>query len=157
MQTVLSSHCSWHGRSGRRDDAPPGGLVLLVAAVVFCGCGQPGTSPPAAKQQADGQQQQSVRLLIDWGTEEKQREADIPWKDGMTALDALLSLDSPDLAVRHRGRGMTAFVEAIGGVENTGSGKNWLFFVNDQMSEKGAGVVELKAGDTVLWKYSAEK
>ena len=73
----------------------------------------------------------------------------------MTVLDALLAAQKNPRGIRlkTRGSGQTAFVEKIDDLKNEGSGRNWIFRVNGKLSNRGCGVVPLKSGDTILWKF----
>lgn len=81
--------------------------------------------------------------------------ADVPWRPGDTVLDATRAagLYAPDLwASQWRGEGEMAFLTELGGVPNEGAdGRNWLFSVNGELADRGAGAVELQANDRVLW------
>ncbi|NIO34142.1 MAG: DUF4430 domain-containing protein [Planctomycetales bacterium] len=116
----------------------------------------------AARSQNDGlvaveRAADSIRVTLDFGDQAAGRWEDVPWQEGMTVLDALLALKSSGVVVQYRGRGGTAFVESVNGVRNSGSGFNWLYYVNHKKADRGAGAYLLKKGDLILWKYSAEK
>ena len=48
--------------------------------------------------------------------------------------------------------GMGKFIEEINGVKNNGE-QNWIYYVNGKKAEIGISNYEIKAGDTVSWKY----
>jgi hypothetical protein len=113
-------------------------LVLSLAGVVF------------------GQEASSVRLTIDYGDGVQKTFAMLTWKDKMTVFDALKAAEqhSRGIRVSHTGIGETVFITAIDDRENEGAGeRNWRYTVNDQPARYSAGVAELKAGDTVVWRF----
>jgi hypothetical protein len=99
----------------------------------------------------------TIRVAFDFHGEAAGQQRDVVWQEGMTVLDALLALEPSGIVVRHRGSGGRAFIESVNGVKNSGSGPNWLFYVNDKKAERGAGAYPLQKGNTVLWKYTEEK
>ena len=52
-----------------------------------------------------------------------------------------------------KGTGRSTLVTKIGDLANEGSGKNWLYYVNDKPGEESAAIHEIKADDTVLWRF----
>jgi hypothetical protein len=53
------------------------------------------------------------------------------------------------------GQGASAFVTAIGGIENEGpQGRNWTFEVNGQPGDRSAAITPVESGDSVLWKFT---
>lgn len=123
-------------------------LLVIIAWAMFPG----GEPPPAALPVAASDDQ--VELTIDFGDGEPRRRQ-VAWAANvMSALQAA-GAESQRLAPRVRGQGPTAFVEAIGGVENEGpEGKNWTYEVNGTPGDRSAGVAELSPGDRVLWKFT---
>ena len=99
----------------------------------------------------------TVRLTIDFGQRQRQF-AEIPWREGMTVMDAMQAAASrPNgLAYKSRGTGPSAFVSSIEGVKNQGTGRNsksWIYNVNDQQGKKSAGLRRLGPYDRILWKF----
>lgn len=61
------------------------------------------------------------------------------------------------LEFKNSGRGETAFVNSINGVDNErAAGSNWLFFVNNELANSGSDVIKLKDGDRVTWRFSSK-
>ncbi len=135
-------------------------MTMLVAGLGGCrdlaDLRMPTTSPPTTSQ-SPGEAVGTVRVLIQIDSETEPKDLEIPWRKGTTAFDALLALKAQGIEIRHRGSGATAFVESIDGVENTGSGRNWLFYVNEKKGKQGSGASTLQAGDVVLWTYTDDK
>ncbi|MCE9546561.1 MAG: DUF4430 domain-containing protein [Planctomycetia bacterium] len=113
----------------------------------------PATEAPAAQATA-----KTVSLTIDFGDSPAKEFAGIPWTEGMTVLDAMVEARRLGLLkFEEHGTGQTAFVESINGRKNAGAAatdRNWLFSVNGQQGDEGAGVVRIQSGDRVLWKFA---
>lgn len=120
---------------------------FVVLAILL---GSVPVSPAAAAQKAP-----TVQLVVDYGDGAEVRFKALPWKEGMTVLDAL------NLAQAHRhgitfvtrGKGSSALVTKIGDQANEGSGKNWLYSVNEKRGEVSAGLQKVEPRDTVLWRF----
>lgn len=114
-------------------------LLILLAAV-----------PLSAAEPA-------VSLTVAYGDGVEKKFTALPWKEGLTVLDALnaAAKHSRGIKVDRRGNGEFAFVTAIDELKNDG-GKNWIYLVNDKAADKSCGIYPLKAGDAVLWKFTAD-
>jgi hypothetical protein len=79
----------------------------------------------------------------------------IAWKSGMTVMDAMLAAKKHPrgISFEHKGKGATALLTKIDDTENEGRGRNWLYRVNGEPGDRSIGIFELKAGDTILWKF----
>ncbi|MEO8494364.1 MAG: DUF4430 domain-containing protein [Planctomycetota bacterium] len=119
---------------------------LVMTAFAF----QVGGSPSVAADKPD-----PVRLVIDYNDGVEKRFNAIAWKPGMTVMDAMLAAQEHPRGIRfeHKGKGATVLLTKIDDVENEGSGRNWLYRVNGKPGDRSIGILELKAGDTVLWKF----
>jgi hypothetical protein len=97
----------------------------------------------------------AVRLVVDYGDGVQVHFTALSWKQGMTVVDALAAAQKHPRGFKltQKGRGASAMITGIGGLENEGNGKNWLFSVNDKQADVGAGSYELKSGDVVLWEF----
>ena len=99
----------------------------------------------------------TVRLTIDYGDGVQKTFAALPWKDKLTVFNALKAAEEHPRGIRvsSTGSGETTFITAIDGQENEGAGqRNWRYTVNDQPARYSAGVMELKSGDSVLWRFA---
>ena len=119
-----------------------GALLVLIPALLIA------AEPRAA----------TVRLVVDYGDGVETHFTAIPWRKGMTVLDALKAAQMHRRGIKfaQRGSGSSALITKIGDVENEGGGqtsKNWMYRVNDKPAEVGAGVLELTPGDVILWKF----
>ena len=130
---------------------PPGftrrwwfGLVMTALA---CVSGGPSL---AAAAETD-----TVRLVIDYNDGVEKHFNAIAWNSGMTVLEVMLAAKKHPrgISFEHKGKGATVLLTKIDDVENEGRGRNWLYRVNDKPADRSMGIFELKAGDTVLWKF----
>lgn len=99
----------------------------------------------------------AVRLTIDYGDGVQKTFVALPWKDKLTVFDALQAAERHPRGIRlaYTGKGDTTFVTAIDGQENEGADqRNWRYTVNDQPARYSAGVMELKNGDSVVWRFA---
>ncbi|MFQ5424352.1 MAG: DUF4430 domain-containing protein [Phycisphaerae bacterium] len=134
------------GRMGLR-------FVLLVLSVV---------AVPAVLAAVGGDpagQKQAVRLIVDYGDGVEKHFTAIPWKKGMTVLEALKAAASHrhGIVFKHRGRGETALLTQIDDLKNAGAGadrKNWIYWVNEKPADKSFGLYALRPKDVVRWKYA---
>jgi len=97
-----------------------------------------------------------VRLTIDYGDGVQKTFSALEWKDKMTVFDALEAAEKHvrGIKVKHTGAGETVFITAIDDAVNEGrGGRNWRYTVNDERASTSAGVAEVKAGDTILWRF----
>lgn len=124
-------------------------LAFAISIYAVAGCDSTATTQKA--EQGVG----SVALKIDFGSEKASIETDVVCSPETTVLGVLDRAQNMDeLKFAYRGSGETAFVTAIGGVENEGvSGKNWIYRVNGETGDRSAGVYQLDPGDRVLWSF----
>lgn len=100
----------------------------------------------------------TLRMVIDYGDGVEKHFTAIPFKQGMTALDALKYAQKHPRGIKFEGTGSgaTYFITSLDGIENQageGQDKNWIFSVNDKKGNKSCAVTELKPTDVVRWKY----
>ena len=125
-------------------------LAALLLSIIGCDA-QPIESKSESKQI-------SVNLDVDFQGVAENIQLNASLDSDKTVLDLLLyGKSNGKLDFKYRGDGETAFVESINGIENQmGDGSNWVFHVNGEMSQEGAGATKLSDRDSVLWKFSAE-
>jgi hypothetical protein len=131
--------------------------VILLAAI----CAVSAASAAGADRRAQPQTK-TVRLAIDFGDGAEKVFAAVPWTSGQTVMDALAWADKHPRGIdlKTSGSGLSAFVRSIDGLENEGGGataRNWLFRLNDKLSNVGAGTCEVQAGDEIRWKFGVYK
>jgi hypothetical protein len=129
---------------------------LLLAAALFLGSTVASVGRPAVVHADDPvPPPASVRMVIDYGDGVEKHFTALAWKEGMTVLDALVAAQEHPRGIKftHRGSDATAFLTQIDELKNEGSGRNWVFRVNDKLATKSFAIFGVKAGDTILWKF----
>ncbi len=112
--------------------------------------------------EAEASQSDSVSISIR-GDEEKGEiiaSTTFEWINGDTVLDLLKQVTrSERIPLQVRGMGMFAYVEGIANLFEFDHGpeSGWLFKVNGELAQKGAGSVKLAKGDTVEWFYTVKQ
>jgi hypothetical protein len=109
--------------------------------------------------QAADPAQKTVKVVVDFSDGVEWHFTAVPWAEGMTVMDTLEAAPKGPrgLSYKSRGSGETAFVTEIAevaGEGGTGRKRNWIYKVNGELAQRGAGVVTIKPGDTVKWTYS---
>ncbi|MGD9722261.1 MAG: DUF4430 domain-containing protein [Pirellulales bacterium] len=137
LTSTLPPAMRWAGRVAA-------GLLVTMLAVTAASA-----APPKAT---------TVRLIVDYGDGVEVHFKAIPWRDGMTVLDALAAArkHARGISFNQRGSGSSALITQIGDVKNQGGAadsKNWLYYVNEAAAEDGAGVHAIKQGDVILWRF----
>jgi|GEM_PF-3289737 len=90
-----------------------------------------------------------LRIVIDGVFQEYELEI-IPQKT--TVLDLLLQARQKyGLEFSYRGEGPSAFIESIAGISN--SERYWLYYINGEFAQRGAGSQKVKEGDLIEWRY----
>ena len=138
MSSEISCWTSWLSRQ------------VALLAIVFAVAGL--LAAATAAQDAPP----SVRLTIDYGDGVQKTFSALEWTEKMTVFAALQAAEKHPrgIKVRHTGAGETVFITAIDDLANEGQGgKNWRYTVSDKPARTSAGVAELKAGDTILWRF----
>ena len=133
-------------------------LVASLGALHGCDTGAPkkGDTSPNQPAKSVKSTEKTVQISIDTQESSDIWEQSVPWTEGLTVFELLLEQAEAhqELDVKAKGVGETGFVKAIFGIENDqASGRAWIYYVNDEMGEVGAGVKDLIPGDQVLWKY----
>jgi hypothetical protein len=113
--------------------------LALIAVAGFGGCGF-----------GEGEEQEGsaeLRVTRDFGHEEIAADELDTIHEDETVMRLLQSRHEVD--TRFGGK----FVEAIDGVEGSGSGgsRDWFYFVNGMLADRGAGDWEVQSGDVVQW------
>ncbi len=124
------------------------GWVGLLC-IVSLGCGTKPETKPTSERSSLG----DIAVTIEFPDgKDSIKEVVDSAREGDTVLDVLQQLKL--VSVESHGTGGNAFVTKIGDLE-TSAGEGWLFYVNDQWADRGAGAFELHKGDTVRWKYGS--
>jgi len=112
------------------------------------------TTTTTAKQQAA-----SVSFAIDgsaavsYGYNVSMPARSMALNDGDSVLDLL---KRSGVTVKYRGSGMTAYVEAINGLEEKacGGGSGWVYEINGGRVPRSCDVIKPENGDVIVWKYT---
>jgi len=97
-----------------------------------------------------------VTLTVDYGDGVQKVFPEIPYQDEMTVFDVMkFAQQHPrGISCKVRGKDSTALLTQIDDLSNQGArAKNWVFRVNGKLGKTSFGVVSLKPGDIVLWKF----
>lgn len=124
--------------------------ILITLALLVPVAADNNDSKPAKRTASP-----AVVLTIDYGDGAQKRFPAVPWQSDMTVLDALVWAKNHPHGIKfnHRGKGALAMVGQIDDVKNSGSGKNWIFYVNEKLSEKSCGASKLASADKILWRF----
>jgi hypothetical protein len=105
---------------------------------------------------------QVVQLTIDFGDGAQKRFTAIPFRDGMTVLEVLEAAKAYPHGITFASRGSGAMtlitkIDDVANQEGSAGAKNWLFFVNDKLADRGCGAASVKPGDSILWRYQVKE
>jgi Domain of unknown function (DUF4430) len=119
-------------------------------------------APGLPTRSATGGEEQTVRLIVDYGDGASKTVADLPWAKGNTVLDALKAATTRPhgISFSYTGSGDSAVLTKIDDVANQGGGagkKNWQYSVNGNYGDRSFAIFELQAQDTVVWRLTAEQ
>ena len=145
-------------------ELPRRALILVIlglsALTSHLGAASPLAGAETPSRDGGGPRAKTVCLTIDYGDGFQKRYPSVPWKAQMTIADVLQYAQKHPRGIRivGRGKGETAMLTAIDGLENQGSrGKNWLFRVNDKLGTQSYAATRLAEGDAVLWAFDEYK
>ncbi|MDQ0229627.1 DUF4430 domain-containing protein [Metabacillus malikii] len=115
----------------------------------------PKQKAPAPAPKEEPKQTVTVQIVGDSGTILPSTKVEL--KDNQTVLDVTLSiLKQKGIPISVRGSGATAYVEGINNLFEFDRGpySGWTVKLNGSMIPKSSGVVKVKNGDTVQWRYT---
>lgn len=124
-------------------------FIWSMLVMLFCSAAI-AQEPAAAK---------TVQLTIDYGDGSQKVFTALEWKEKQTVLDVLQAAEkhARGIKVKHRGSGAALFVTTIDEVANEGVGSNWLYEVNGTPGDRSCALLEVQAGDKVLWKFGKKR
>jgi hypothetical protein len=135
-------------------------FFVVGLTCLFGGCEQSGNS---TIEPATGKVAGTVQLEIDFKSERKNINADVPCSEDSTVFTILERAQNlGDVKFKATGQSDPAstFVNSIGGVENLAAkGDNWIYLVNEELGDKSSALYSVKPGDEVTWvfgKYEPE-
>lgn len=113
---------------------------------------------PTLAAERQPQEEPTVKLVIDFGDGVEKHFTALPWREGMTVLDAMQAAARHPRGIRfqYTGEGKTAFLTSIDDVANEGAERNWIYRVNEDRGDRSIGVKTLSINDVVYWKFGAE-
>ena len=128
-------------------------LLLLISAL-----GLIAEERPAPRLDLDPSATDQTIRLTHRSAAGREASIDVPWRPGLTVADATQVAGRLEPRVWQsawEGEGKMAFLTQLGGVRNEGGdGRNWLFSVNGERSDRGAGAVAVGPDDRVLWELA---
>lgn len=95
---------------------------------------------------------QKITVEIDYGGVQQNRKVEIPWKQGITALEALQSVAK----VETRKIGEHLLVTSIDGVEGKKGDKAWYYDISGKRATSFANKCILREGDHMRWEYTKD-
>lgn len=133
--------------------------IIIGAGIIIIICGWLAFSNhlwqtnPSGKNNGVLETEKLITLVIDDGIKEP-----VTFKtdfvEGMNAFDLLKEgAEKSALSLKTKNYDMGVFIEAISGTENGQDGKYWLYYVNGKMPMIAADKQELRAADTVEFKF----
>lgn len=126
---------------------------LMVRAILMLAALPAGGLNGLAQER--GEKPKTVRLTIDYGDGVLKVFTRLECKEDATVFDILQQAAKHPRGIRvsHKGSGDATFITAIDDVKNEGRGRNWTYEVNEKAGEASAGLVRVKPGDSILWRF----
>ena len=130
---------------------PCRGWQLLAVALLAVGS----VAVAAVGGRAADEAKTTVTLIVDYGDGVEKHFSQIAATPGMTVLQVLEAAQKHPRGIKlvYRGRGETAFLTQIDDLANEGRGKNWTYRVNGELPPRSFALCEVRAGDTILWRF----
>lgn len=139
-------------------------VVVAMLFAVAIGCHERASEKPLANNanMANAAAAQVVQLTIDFGDGAQKRFTAIAFREAMTVLDALEAAKAHPHGVTFASRGSGAMtlitkIDDVANQEGAEGAKNWLFFVDDKLADRGCGAASVKPGDSILWRYQVKE
>ena len=130
-------------------------VSVLILACLLGGCLRDATSGDGLGDPQLSGATGTCHLLIQFGDDRPEKQFELSCPEGGTVMDLLQSAAADRrIELDATGRGATAFVRAIDGVANQGGSRhNWVYYRNDQLGDRGAGVCPVQQGDRIRWTF----
>ena len=126
-------------------------VSFLIACTFLAGCD---SQPEIEQVQETPQVAGTVTVVIDFNGRKPKKEILVDVEDDTVMSILTRARDKGQLEFVSRGKGETAFVSAIDGVENEkAAGDNWTYRVNGQLGDRSCGVFQVKSQDEILWLF----
>jgi hypothetical protein len=140
-------------------------LAGVAIALVNHQAAPPGTAAGAVGDwiPSDVPQGETVALEIDFGNGASKQIAALPWRTGMTVVQAMEAARDfrPGIAFTQDGAGASGLLTSIDGLKSEGAGgRNWRYRVvdldgSDRYGEVSFCLEPLQPGMGVLWEFAA--
>jgi hypothetical protein len=129
--------------------------VIAVAALLFAAAGW-------GSHSATGSEDDTVRLVVDYGDGAAKTVSNLAWAKGNTILDAMKAATARPhgISFSYTGSGDTAVLTKIDDVQNQGGGtgkKNWQYWVDGNYGDRSFAAFELQAHDVIVWRFTTEQ
>lgn len=126
-------------------------VVLLAITAGWASC-------PAA----ESAEEETVRLIVDYGDGAAKTLTNLPWAKGATVLDVMNAATTRPhgISFSFAGSGVSAVLTKIDDVANQGGGagkKNWRYWVNGSYGDRSFATFELQAQALVVWRFTTEQ
>ncbi len=95
---------------------------------------------------------QNITVEIDYGGVQQNRDVEIKWKQGITALEALQSVAQ----IKTRQIGEFILVTSLDGVEGQAGDKVWYYYINGKRATSFANKNVLNEDDCMRWEYTKD-
>jgi hypothetical protein len=130
-------------------------FAVIAAALLIGGYGSLSRSAVAADEN-------TVRLVVDYGDGATKTLSGLSWTKGNTVLDAMKEATQRPhgISFSYTGSGDDAILTKIDDVQNQGGGagkKNWQYWVNDSHGDRSFAARELQAQDSIVWRFATEQ
>jgi uncharacterized protein DUF4430 len=130
--------------------------AVLAAAVLLVAAGS--ATCPAAENSDEN----TVRLIVDYGDGAAKTLANLPWAKGNTVSDAMKAATTRPhgISFGFTGSGDSTVLTKIDDEQNQGGGagkKNWQYWVNGTYGDRSFATFELQAQDTIVWRFTTEQ
>lgn len=126
------------------------GLALIAWVLPLWCAGCSGSTAPIDRSASDVERG-TVTVVIEMGEQTIRREVEaVP--AGTTLAQVMAEISDPPVKIT--GSGAMTFIESIGELGTT-AGKGWLFEVDGQRADRGAGVYELTPPAEVRWWHTS--
>ncbi len=130
--------------------------AILAAAVLLVTAGW------ASRPAAENSDENTVRLIVDYGDGAAKTLANLPWAKGNTVFDAMKAATTRPhgISFGFTGSGDSTVLTKIDDEQNQGGGagkKNWQYWVNGAYGDRSFAAYALQAQDTVVWRFTTEQ
>jgi hypothetical protein len=138
-------------------------IAIVLVTIVGCRYRQSDNAAPlSTTNTASAPSGQVIQLTIDFGDGAQKRFTAISFRDGMTVLDVLDAAKAHPHGITFAARGSGAMtlitkIDDLANQEGAAGAKDWLFFVNDKLADRGCGAASVKPGDSILWRYQVKE